>query len=245
MSRELDRRTLVRLNHEERAVNITIRKGTRCWMALSMVAMLVACGESGQEGDAYTGAGKVPITTSSAEARELYLEGRALFDDLLFVDARDRFLQAVAADDSFAMGYFMAAQTAQTNAEFFELIGKANERAGHASDGEQLYIKSLVAAAENDDAGQRAALEELVALYPGDERTHFQLASFLSGQQDFAGAAEHFTHATEIAPDFAGAFNSLVYAHRSLEDFAAARSAFEKYVELIPDQPNPYDVDLH
>jgi tetratricopeptide (TPR) repeat protein len=210
-------------------------------LALSLIAILVACGQSGQDGDAPTAAKKVPVTTSSAEALELYLQGQALFDDLHFVDAQARFLEAVAVDDSFAMGYFMAAQTAQTTAEFFDAIGKADELAGNASDGEQLYIKALVAAGENDDARQRAALEELVALYPGDERTHFQLANFLTGQQDFAAAAEHYQHATEIAPDFAGAFNALGYAQRSLEDFAAARTAFEKYVELIPDEANPYD----
>lgn len=222
-------------------MNTSIQKGARCGIAVGLLVLLAACGQSGQDGDTPTAAKKVPITTSSAEALELYLQGLALFDDLHFVDAQARFLEAVAADDSFAMGYFMVAQTAQTNAEFFDAIGKADARAGNASDGEQLYIKALVAAAENDDAGQRVALEELVALYPGDERTHFQLGNFLTGQQEFAAAAEHYRHATEIAPDFAGAFNSLGYAYRSLEDFAAARTAFEKYVELIPDQANPYD----
>jgi hypothetical protein len=42
------------------------------------------------------------------------------------------FLQAVAIDDSFAMAHFMIAQSALTNAEFFEAIGKANDRAANA-----------------------------------------------------------------------------------------------------------------
>ena len=44
------------------------------------------------------------------------------------------------------------------------------------------------------------------------------LGNFLNAQQDFAGAAEHFTHATQIDPGFAGAYNSLGYAYRSLDD---------------------------
>lgn len=68
-------------------------------MALGLLALLAACGQSGQDGEAPTAAKKVPITTSSAEALELYLQGRALFDDLHFVDAQALFLVAVAADD--------------------------------------------------------------------------------------------------------------------------------------------------
>ena len=31
------------------------------------------------------------------------------------------------------------------------------------------------------------------------------------------------------------------YAHRFLGDFDAAEAAFRRYIELIPDDPNPYD----
>jgi len=222
-------------------VNTTIHRGARCGLALGLLALLAACGQSGQDGDASVATKEVPITTSSAEARDLYLKGRALFEDLRVVDGRDLFLQAVAVDDGFAMGYFMIAQSALTNAEFFDAIGKANERAANASAGEQLYIKALVAASENDQATQRAALEELVAMYPGDERAHLQLATFQFGVQDFAGAVTHLNHATELAADFAPAYNMLGYSHRSLEDFASARAAFERYVELVPHEANPYD----
>jgi tetratricopeptide (TPR) repeat protein len=210
-------------------------------LAFSLLAVLVACGQSGEDDATSAEARKVPITTASAEARELYLQGRQLLDELRFVDAHDVFLQAVAIDDSFAMGHFMVAQSALTNSEFFDAIGKANDRAANASDGEQLYIKALFAAAENDQAVQRAALEELVGLYPQDERTHMQLATFLFGLQDFAGASTHLNHAIGIAADFAPAYNMLGYSQRSLEDFDAARTAFEKYVELVPNEANPYD----
>ena len=221
----------------------------RSLLVVSLTAtMLLGCSESGQDGAesdkgaaADSVAAKVPVTTSSDEARALYMQGRDLLDDLKFVEANDLFRQAVAADDSFAMAHYQAAITAQTNAEFFAAIGKASEQAANASDGEQLYIKALQAAADNDQATQRAALEELMGLYPKDERTHMTYGNFLVGQQDFAGAIEHFGHATAIAPDFAGAYNSLGYAYRNDGDLDGALAAFEKYVELIPDEANPYD----
>ena len=217
-------------------------------LAMCVAALLfTACGQQDQpatdaaSSDAAIAAEKVPVTTSSDAARELYVQGRALFDDLHFLDANAKFAEAVAADTEFAMSYFMMSQTSQTTAEFFDAVGKANEYAAGASKGEQLYIRAIVAASENDQDGQREALTKLVAMYPQDERAHMQIGNFVNGQQDFADAIEHYKQATAINPEFAGAYNSLGYAYRSLEDFDSAKDAFAKYVELIPGEANPYD----
>jgi hypothetical protein len=57
---------------------------------------------------------KVPITTSSAEARELYLKGRDLAERLRATDARRFYEQAVARDANFALGYIGLANTSGT-----------------------------------------------------------------------------------------------------------------------------------
>jgi tetratricopeptide (TPR) repeat protein len=186
-------------------------------------------------------AAKIPVTTTSEEARALFEKGRVLADGLKFTDAHDAFTQAAAADPNFAFAHAMVAQFALSNAEFFDALEKAKSLASGASDGEQLIIGALVAAAENDQAGQLAMLQRLVAAYPQDERTHLRLGTFLFGLQDYAGAAEHFGHATEIRPDFATAYNMRGYAYRNLEQFDDAKAQFERYIELIPEEPNPYD----
>ncbi|MGI9199979.1 MAG: tetratricopeptide repeat protein [Woeseiaceae bacterium] len=214
----------------------------------ALLILIVACGQSDQEAgnDEYgagstAGAAKIPITTSSDEARALYMQGRQLSDDLLIVEANELFRQVVEIDSSFSMGHYMAALTAQSNAEFFDAIGKANDLAANASEGEQLVIAALYSASENDQASQGAALEKLLEMYPGDERAHVGMANFLLGQQDFEGAVAQFEQAVAIAPDFASAHNALGYAYRNLEDFESARGSFERYVELIPNEANPYD----
>ena len=169
------------------------------------------------------------------------MRGRELSDDLLVVEANELFRQAVEVDDSFATGHLMVATTAQTAAEFFAAVAKADENSSNASEGEQLTIAALVAASENDQAAQREALQKVMDMYPQDERTHVGMANFLIGIQEFQSAAEHFEKAVKIAPDFASAHNALGYAYRNLEDFDSARGSFERYVELIPDQANPYD----
>lgn len=56
-------------------------------------------------------ADKVPITTSSEQARKLYLQGRDLAEKLRATDARKFYEQAVAADSNFALGYLGLANT--------------------------------------------------------------------------------------------------------------------------------------
>ena len=47
--------------------------------------------------------------------------------------------------------------------------------------------------------------------------------------------------ATTINPSFSQPYNQLGYAYRFLEKFGDAETAFKKYVELIPSDPNPHD----
>jgi Flp pilus assembly protein TadD len=58
-------------------------------------------------------------------------------------------------------------------------------------------------------------LEKLVGEYPNDERAHFALGGYYFGQQEYGQAVEHYKKATEIAPNYSGAWNILGYAYRS------------------------------
>jgi len=60
-----------------------------------------------------SGGDKIPITTSSNEARKLYLEGRDLLEKLRATDARHLFEQAAAKDPNFALAYVGLANTAE------------------------------------------------------------------------------------------------------------------------------------
>ena len=206
---------------------------------------LTACGQQEQPAsevaDESSLPDKVPVTTSSDEARALYEEGIALADNLHFIDANAAFAKAVKIDREFAMAYLRLAQSSQSAAAFFKAVGLAEDYAKYGTEGEQLYIRALIAGAENDQATQRESLFALMRMHPKDERTHMQVGNYFTGQQNFADAVKHYGHATAINPEFAAAFNALGYAHRNNDDLANARQAFARYVELIPDEANPYD----
>lgn len=212
------------------------------------VFAIAACGQRDQAPAVDAGttadttqASKVPVTTSSDEARAYYEEGLTYADNLRVVEANAAFAKAVEIDPGFAMAYLQLALTSQSAAAFFDAVGKAEDNMANASVGEKLYIRALIAGAENDQTAQQEALNELLGMFPKDERTHAALANYYFGQQNFPDAIKHFEHATSINPDFAAAWNSLGYARRSNGDLAGARDAFEQYVKVVPDEANPYD----
>jgi tetratricopeptide (TPR) repeat protein len=187
------------------------------------------------------GGGKIPLTTSSAEARAEFLQGRDLVEKLLITDSIAHFTKAASLDPNFAWAELSLANTAPTGKEFFEHLKKAVSLADKASNGERLLILATEAGANNNQVKQKEYLEQLVAAYPDDERAHFNLGGYYFGQQDYPKAIEHYKKATELAPTYSTAFNILGYAYRQNVDYDNAEKAFQKYIELIPKDPNPYD----
>jgi tetratricopeptide (TPR) repeat protein len=168
------------------------------------------------------GDGKIPITTTSAEARAEFVEGRDLVEKLKVTDSVAHFQKAAALDPTFAWAELSLANSAPTGKEFFEHLDKAVALSEKASNGERLLIQATKAGANGDAVGQIQKLEELVGAYPNDERAHFNLGGTYFGQQDYAKAIEHYKKATEINPAYATAYNILGYAYRQSGDFASA-----------------------
>jgi tetratricopeptide (TPR) repeat protein len=185
--------------------------------------------------------GKIPITTSSPEAREQFLAGQVLVDNLRLTDAIPRFQKAVQLDPGFALAQLYLAQTAPTPKEFFAHLKEADELSAKASEGERLWIKGARAGAYADLEGQLKVYKELAQNFPRDERAQTLLGIAYFAQQNYGAAAEKLKHATEISPAFAPAYNQLGYAYRFLDRYADAEQVFRKYTELIPNDPNPYD----
>jgi tetratricopeptide (TPR) repeat protein len=184
---------------------------------------------------------KIPVTTSSEEARKEFLTARDLAERLLITDSIAHYDRAIALDPTFALAEHNRAGVSATGKEFFEHLAKAVSLSNGASNGERLLIQATEAGANANTPKQKEYLDQLVAAYPNDERAHFTAGGFYFAQQDFAKAIEHYKKATELAPTYSPAFNILGYAYRQTGDYANAEQAFKKYIELIPNDPNPYD----
>jgi tetratricopeptide (TPR) repeat protein len=210
-------------------------------LALSAIS-LIACNKSGiDESSVSASDGKIPITTKSDDARKEYLLGRDLSERLLAQDSLEHFDKALALDPDFATAELARANNSPTPKEFFAHMQNAVNLGNRASEGEKLLILASQAGANGDAAQQKDYLEKLVAAYPNDERAQFNLANFYFGLQDADQSVAHYKRVTELAPNFSPAYNVLGYAYRQQENYPDAEKAFQKYIELIPNDPNPYD----
>ncbi len=185
--------------------------------------------------------GKIPVTTRSEDAREEFLRGRELFENLKRQEAAPHFKKALALDPSFALAAAYYAQSEGTARGFFDNLAKAGELSQAASEGERALILGWQAGAAGRIADQRTQWGRAVELFPEDERALTLLGIHYFGQQEYRRAADYFMQAVTVNPSFPQAYNQLGYAQRFLGDMAAAEHAFRRYTELIPDDPNPHD----
>jgi tetratricopeptide (TPR) repeat protein len=185
--------------------------------------------------------GAIPITTASDEARQLYLKGRTLSEQLRAHDGRKLFQQAAEKDPSFAMAHYQLAANAAIAKDFFDHLKQAVALSDKATEGERLTIQALEAGGNANPAKALEIQKELVAKYPGDERAHFLLGTGYFGQQEYDLAIEQYKKITEINPNYSPVYNQLGYAYRQVGKYDDAETAFKKYIELIPGDPNPYD----
>ncbi|HQR39231.1 MAG TPA: tetratricopeptide repeat protein [Blastocatellia bacterium] len=210
--------------------------------------ILTACNKAPGEGTAPasntaapTATAKLPITTSSEEARKQYIEGRDKAERLLITDSLQNFDKAIELDPNFALAELARANSSQSAKEFFDHLAKAVALADKASEGEKLLILGTNAGANNDAAKQKEYFDKLVTLFPGDERVQVIVGGYYFGQQDYTTALTHYKESIKIAPAYAPAYNIAGYAYRQTDDYANAEQSFKKYIELIPNDPNPYD----
>ncbi len=202
---------------------------------------LIACGAAPTV-DHTVDTTKIPTTTSSDEARDAFLKGRWLSENLRVTDAHEYFLKAVEADPNFAVAHLGVANTASTNQEFFDAIRRAVDASAKASEGERFLIAAREANLAGKPEVELAKLQALVTLFPKDERAHNAIGNFLFfTEQDYERAISSYQEAININPKFASPYNMLGYALRQVGDYTGAEQAFQRYTERIPDQPNPYD----
>ncbi|MEW5795446.1 MAG: tetratricopeptide repeat protein [Candidatus Zixiibacteriota bacterium] len=183
----------------------------------------------------------IPVTTNSTVARSHFIMGRDLFERLRMPEAYEHFERAVGEDSGFALAYLYLSRTHPS------LEGRAAARiraaglADRVSEGECLLIRAAEALYARRPVEEQNLLKRLVELYPTDPRAHNEFGNSLFYKKDWPGAVDEYLGAISYDPGFSQAYNGLGYCYRFLGNLPAAERCFLKYMELIPDDPNPYD----
>jgi len=212
---------------------MVIRQSFLC----SMILLALFCAGCSRDADG----GKIPVTTSSAEALRLYRTALELQDNLRFQESLQPLRQAVALDSSFALAHLSLSLAEPTVSGFFRSFTQARALADKVSPGERLWILGFEAGVNADPLMQRKYYTELAALFPDDERAHNLLGNNYFAQQEYGPGIASFERAIAINSRFAQPYNQLGYSYRFLGNYPEAEKAFKMYIELIPNDPNPYD----
>ncbi len=184
---------------------------------------------------------EVPVTTSSKDALKLFESGRDKFENMQFNAASTLFDQAIQKDPSFALAYVYRAQTGGGYNIARQNVDKAVSLEDKVSPGEKLEIELSQAMVNGNVDKQKEYIDQLLTAFPSDKRVQTLAGSYEYTVNDFQGALEHLKKATEIDGNYAPAYNMIGYCQSALNNFPEAEKAFQTYIKMMPDQPNPYD----
>jgi tetratricopeptide (TPR) repeat protein len=183
----------------------------------------------------------LPVTTSSAKARELYEKGMADYENLYLERCNDDWRATVKEDPSLAVAWAWIAFNSSNPQEVSAARAKAKELAGKATPGEQLMVAWIVKVQEGDFLGGITAMNDMLEMYPRDKHLFYLAGNWLMGEKGNDQAERFFEKALAIDKNFPAALNDLAYVYARNRQFGKAFTAMDRYVALLPKEPNPQD----
>ena len=213
-----------------------------CLLLLLWSALGWAGGKSSPPANPHTNAlGRLPVTTSSALARVRFEKAMQYSEELRIPDALQALRAAVKADPKFAQAYILISNFSHDPAEQQAARARAKQLAPRVSRAEQLLIRWLAGAQEDNYVPAIAAMNDLLEKFPRDQRLAFLAGGWLVKQEQYKQGVVVLERAVALAPNYPAALNELGYAYAFSGDFEKGFAAMERYVALQPDEPNPHD----
>jgi tetratricopeptide (TPR) repeat protein len=183
----------------------------------------------------------LPITTSSAKARELYEKGMADYENLYLERCNDDWRAAVKEDPNLAVAWAWIAFNSGNPQEISDARAKAKALAPKLTPGEQLMIAWISKVQEGDYLGGITAMNDMLEMYPKDKHLLYLAANWLMGENGTDQAQHFLEKALAIDKNFPAALNDLAYVDARNRQFDKAFAAMDRYVALLPQEPNPQD----
>jgi tetratricopeptide (TPR) repeat protein len=183
----------------------------------------------------------LPVTTSSPQARALYVKGMEDYENLYLERCNDDWRAAVKEDPNLAVAWAWIAFNSGNPKEVAEARAKAKELAPKSTPGEQLMVAWVSKVQEGDFLGGITAMNDMLETYPRDKHLLYLAGNWLLGENGDDQAQRFFEKALAIDKNFPAALNDLAYVEARNREFAKAFAAMDRYVVLLPKEPNPED----
>lgn len=110
---------------------------------------------------------------------------------------------------------------------------------GEMNEGEKLFAQAIKHADDSTYA-YSSMMTPILKMYPNDAGLHLLLGYISVGEEKTEEALAHFQKAIELK-DLKGAYNMMGYAYMRAGEMEKALKAFESYMSVAEDHPNPYD----
>ena len=183
----------------------------------------------------------LPVTSTARSARNEFERAIVDVESLRRADALKGLRAAVERDPNFAQAYILISHLSHDPDEQVSARQRAELLAGRATLGERLLIRWLGSVQENNYVPAIAAMSDLLAKYPQDLRSTFLVGRWLRHQRRYAQGIFVLERAFALFPDYPAALNELAYAEAFSGNLDQGYVVLDRYVQLQPDQPNPYD----
>ncbi|HUA14558.1 MAG TPA: tetratricopeptide repeat protein [Verrucomicrobiae bacterium] len=183
----------------------------------------------------------LPVTTSSAKARALYEKGMLDYENLYLERCNDDWRAAVQEDPNLAVAWAWIAFNSTNPQEVSDARAKAKELAPKATPGEQLMISWIAKVQEGNFLGGIEAMNDMLEMYPHDKHLFYLVGNWMMGESGADQAQRMMEKALAIDKNFPPALNDLAYSYARNRQFAKAFTAMDRYVALLPKEPNPQD----
>jgi tetratricopeptide (TPR) repeat protein len=183
----------------------------------------------------------LPVTTSSPKARELYEKGVADYENLYLERCNDDWRAAVKEDPNLAIAWAWIAFNSGNPQEVSDARAKAKALAPKLTPGEQLMVSWISKVQEGDFLGGITAMNDMLEMYPHDKHLLYQAGNWLMLEEGNEQAQRIMEKALALDKNFPAALNDLAYLDARNRQFAKAFAAMDRYVVLLPKEPNPQD----
>lgn len=185
----------------------------------------------------------LPVTSTSEVARARFEQERAAAHHYQFESAVEHLDVALAEDPAFVLALLHRGGSAADAAEGRAFLDRAEANRHRPTEDEGRMIdafRAFLVDAEYERAIE--ILQELSAKYAADPYLPSYLGlRYYRNLQRYEDAADQFRQAMARDPGFVQAYNWLGYIAMDQGDHATAEAMFERYRDLAPDEPRPYD----
>jgi tetratricopeptide (TPR) repeat protein len=183
----------------------------------------------------------LPVTTSSARARALYEEGLADYENLYLERCNADWRAAVKEDPNLAVGWALIALNSGDPQEVSDARAKAKALVPKLTPGEQLMVGWISKMEEGDSIEGISLMNDLLEMYPRDKHLLYLAGNWLMLEEGNEQARRILERSLTIDKNFPAALNDLAYLYARNRQFDKAFDYMDRYVSLLPKEPNPQD----